>query len=79
MKNSGTVPINGWSAQWTLASGQAISQAWGGTLTSTGSNVTISNLSYNGALATGTSTTAGFLASWTSTNTLPASVTCVAS
>jgi hypothetical protein len=46
---------------WTLAGGQSISQLWNGALTVNGTAVTVKNLSYNGTLAAGASTTFGFI------------------
>jgi poly(3-hydroxybutyrate) depolymerase len=59
---AGNSPITGWTAQWTLDSGQAITQVWNGTLSSSGSTVAVRNVSYNGSLAAHASTTFGFLA-----------------
>lgn len=59
---AGASAINGWTVTWTLASGQTISQVWNGTLTTSGSTATVKNVSYNGALGAGASTTFGFLA-----------------
>ncbi|WP_305792141.1 cellulose binding domain-containing protein [Micromonospora sp. KC723] len=58
---AGNSPINGWTVRWTLGSGQSISQVWNGTLTTSGSAVTVRNVSYNGSLQPGTSTTFGFI------------------
>ncbi|MFD0820154.1 lytic polysaccharide monooxygenase [Micromonospora zhanjiangensis] len=69
--------IKGWTVRWTLASGQTISQSWGATLTTSGSSVTAKNVSYNGALSPGGSTTFGFLGSSSGSNPVPA-VTCTA-
>ncbi|MEU8268839.1 cellulose binding domain-containing protein, partial [Sphaerisporangium sp. NPDC049002] len=79
VKNTGTAAITGWTVKWTFANGQTITQIWGGTLTQTGADVTVKNASYNGALGAGASTSFGFSASWTTTNTVPATVTCTAS
>jgi len=57
--------ISGWSVKWTLASGQQVTQVWNGTLSTSGVSATVTNTSYNGALAPGTSTTFGFLANGT--------------
>ena len=54
--------VNGWSVRWTLSSGQQVTQVWNGTLSASGSNVSVTNVSYNGALGAGASTTFGFLA-----------------
>ncbi len=59
---AGSSANNGWTVKWTLGSGQAITQLWSGDLATSGSAVTVHNLSYNGALAAGASTTFGFLA-----------------
>jgi Cellulose binding domain len=79
VKNSGSTAITGWKVTWTYANGQAVSQAWSANVTQSGSSVTATNVSYNGALAAGATTTFGFLATWNnSTNAVPA-VTCTAS
>lgn len=68
-----------WSS-WTLAftfpaSGQTITQLWNGTVSQSGQNVTITNLSYNGAVPAGAfvSSEPGFNGSWTSSNPVPTS------
>ncbi|TDC85082.1 glycoside hydrolase, partial [Micromonospora sp. KC606] len=58
---AGSSPINGWTVRWSLASGQTISQLWSGTLTTSGSAVTVRNAAYNGSLAANASTTFGFI------------------
>ncbi|NUQ96776.1 MAG: alpha-galactosidase [Streptomyces sp.] len=68
---AGNAAVSGWTVKWTLDSGQTVTQVWNGTLTTSGSNVTVTNASYNGSLAAGGSTTFGFLANGTpSTPTL---------
>jgi hypothetical protein len=59
---AGTSGVNSWTARWTLASGQAITQLWNGSLTVSGPSVTVTNLSWNGSLGANGSTTFGFLA-----------------
>ncbi|WP_433088830.1 glycoside hydrolase family 6 protein [Dactylosporangium sp. CA-052675] len=59
---AGSAPISGWTVTWTLASGQSITQLWNGTLTTSGSSVTVRNQAYNGSLAAGSSTQFGFTA-----------------
>ncbi|MEU6076727.1 cellulose binding domain-containing protein [Micromonospora sp. NPDC047074] len=63
VRNSGTAPISGWTARFTLAAGQAISQAWNARLTQSGAEVTARNVEWNGALAPGAQATFGFLGS----------------
>ncbi|MCZ7436916.1 alpha-L-fucosidase [Micromonospora sp. WMMC241] len=72
---AGSTPINGWTVTWTFPDGQTIQQMWNGTYTQNGSSVSVRNVSYNGSLAAGASTTFGFLASWNGTNNPPTNVT----
>ncbi|MEV6815052.1 lytic polysaccharide monooxygenase [Micromonospora sp. NPDC051296] len=74
---AGSAAIRGWRVTWTYANGQQISQAWNATVSSSGSTVTATNVSYNGSLGAGASTTFGFLASITGTNSTP-TLTCTA-
>jgi mannan endo-1,4-beta-mannosidase len=75
---AGSAAISSWTVTWTFANGQAVTQFWSTAITSSGSSVTAKNVSYNGSLAAGASTTFGFLASSTGTNTAP-TPTCTAS
>ncbi|MEV0732624.1 cellulase family glycosylhydrolase [Polymorphospora sp. NPDC050346] len=77
-------PLNGWSLTWTFPSGQQVTQAWNANVTSSGANVTATNVSYNGALATNVTVSFGFNGSSTGANTAPSSfalngVTCTGS
>ncbi|MFG1807726.1 arabinofuranosidase catalytic domain-containing protein [Streptomyces sp. NPDC049040] len=68
---AGSTAVNGWTVHWTLANGQTITQVWNGTLTTSGSSVSVKNADYNGTLQPSASTTFGFLANGTpSTPTL---------
>ncbi|MBP2705498.1 cellulose binding domain-containing protein [Microbispora sp. RL4-1S] len=58
---AGSSAINGWTVKWTWTGGQTISQAWSGDLSTSGSEVTVRNVSYNGSIAAGGSTSFGFL------------------
>ncbi|MEU7753479.1 cellulose binding domain-containing protein [Micromonospora sp. NPDC049171] len=71
---AGTAAINGWTVRWELNNGQRIDQVWSGTLSTSGSTATVRNVSYNGSLAAGATTSFGFLASGTPATTSP---TCV--
>ena len=66
-------PINGWTLTWTYAAGQTVTQAWNATVTQSGSRVTATNVSYNGALGTGAGTSFGFNGSWNGSNPAPTS------
>lgn len=72
---AGNAAITSWVVRWTFANGQTISNLWNGALTTSGSGITVRNLSYNGSLAANASTTFGFNASAGSTNPIPA-LTC---
>lgn len=68
--------LSGWKVSWPLASGQSISNVWGGRSSVSGGTATVTNEAWNGALTAGGSTTVGFTASGApSTPT----VTCTAS
>src|SRR5262249_29170724 len=74
--NNGSSAINGWTLRWTYANGQVISQLWNGTVSQTGSAVTVTNVSYNPTIAAHTTVDLGFLASWNNTtNAAPTSFT----
>ena len=73
--NSGTAAISGWKLAWTFTGGQAISQLWNGSVTQSGTAVTVTNASWNGSIAAGGSQSVGFLASWTGSNPAPAAFT----
>ena len=77
--NASSVASTGWTATFTFANGQQVSQAWNATVTQSGATVTARNASYNGGLSPGASTTFGYLATWNNvTNAVPA-VTCTLS
>ncbi|MDP9796312.1 chitin-binding protein [Catenuloplanes nepalensis] len=62
---AGSAAIKGWRVTWTLPSGQAISQSWNATVTTSGTTATATNAAYNGALNAGASTSFGFIAGGT--------------
>jgi endoglucanase len=65
---AGSAAINGWTVTGPIS---GITQLWSGTLTTSGSTATVKNLSWNGSLAAGATTTFGFTSSSTaSTPTL---------
>ena len=64
---------NGWTLTFTFTNGQAITQGWGGVFTSSGSDVTVRNETWNGNVPTGASASPGFIGSWTGSNNPPTS------
>ncbi|WP_179155409.1 cellulose binding domain-containing protein, partial [Microbispora sp. GKU 823] len=75
---AGGSAIKGWTVTWTYADGQTVTNAWNATVTGSGAGVTARNMSYNGSLGAGASTTFGFLGSWNGTNSVP-TLSCTAS
>jgi hypothetical protein len=74
---AGSAAISRWTVTWMYANGQTVTQAWGATIASSGSTVTAANVSYNGTVAAGASTTFGFIGTWNGTNGVP-TPTCAA-
>jgi lysophospholipase L1-like esterase len=74
--NTGTTATTGWTVTLTFPAGQRITQIWGGRTGSTASPYTITNESYNGALASNVSTTFGFLATSSGADNSP-TATCI--
>jgi hypothetical protein len=75
--STGTAPITGWTAGFTLAgTAETIASSWNATVTQTGRQVTAVNASYDGSIAAGGSTTFGIVVNGSS-STLSA-LSCVA-
>jgi lysophospholipase L1-like esterase len=66
-------PLTSWTLTWPFASGQTVTQLWGGTVTQTGTVVAVRNAAWNGTVATGGTASFGFNGSWTGSNPVPAS------
>ncbi|MEV6301181.1 cellulose-binding domain-containing protein [Actinoplanes sp. NPDC051861] len=65
-------PISGWTLTWAFGAGQRVTQAWGATVTQTGSQVSAGNASWNAALPANGSASFGFNGSWSGSNPSPA-------
>ncbi|MEU0560300.1 polysaccharide deacetylase family protein [Dactylosporangium sp. NPDC006015] len=72
---AGNAAISRWTVRWTFANGQTITQLWNGTLSTSGSAVTVTNVSYNGAVPANGTTSFGFTGTWNGTNAVP-TLTC---
>jgi rhamnogalacturonan endolyase len=69
-------PITGWTLTWTYSAGQVVGQFWNATVTQSGTQVSATNVSYNGAVATNGTAAFGFNASWNnSSNPVPTAFT----
>jgi cellulase/cellobiase CelA1 len=73
--NTGRTAINGWTLALAFPGDQHITSAWNGTATQSGENLTITNASYNGAIAPGGNTSVGFQGTWTTSDAPPARFT----
>jgi hypothetical protein len=75
IQNTGSTAWSGWDLTWTYTNGQVITGLWNGAENQSGGNVTVRNLSYNGAVPAGGSYNGvGFTGTWNNTtNAVPAS------
>ncbi|MEV5386747.1 cellulose binding domain-containing protein [Streptomyces sp. NPDC052721] len=64
--------LSGWQLTFDFAGGQKVSQGWNAKWSQSGTTVTAAGEGWNGALGTGASVSAGFLASWSGSNPAPA-------
>ena len=76
--NTGSAATNSWKVSWTFGGNQTITNTWNAGISASGSAVTATSLSYNGAIQPGQQTTFGFQASYSGSNASPA-LTCIAS
>ncbi|SNT09394.1 cellulose 1,4-beta-cellobiosidase [Streptosporangium subroseum] len=74
LKNLGD-PLTNWTLGFNFSAGQQLQQGWSATWAQSGTAVTAKNLSWNGALATGASTSIGFNGSSTGSNPKPTAFT----
>ncbi|MEU3452962.1 cellulose binding domain-containing protein [Micromonospora sp. NPDC006766] len=73
--NTGSSTINGWTLAYNLPSGQQITSSWNATVTQSGSAVTAKNVSYNGTLTPGGSTSFGYQGTLKGTYSSPTAFT----
>src|SRR5438045_1226766 len=66
-------PLTSWTLRFAFPNGQMVAQGWSATWTQSGADVTATNLSWNGSLGTGASTSIGFNGTWTGSNPEPTS------
>ena len=69
--NPGTAATSGWNVSYSWPGSQTITQIWNADETQSGAAVSATNLSYNGDLSAGGSTTFGLLGSGTAPSSLP--------
>ncbi|MEU1753038.1 PHB depolymerase family esterase [Micromonospora matsumotoense] len=73
--NTATTTLNGWSLGFALPAGQVITSGWNASYSPSSGQVTATNVSYNGTLAPGASTTIGFQANHTGNAAAPTAFT----
>ena len=66
-----TAAVSSWSLTFDFAGGQKVNQGWNATWSQSGTTVTATNESWNGSLGTGSSVSAGFVASRSGGNAAP--------
>jgi endoglucanase len=69
--NAGTSTVNGWTLTWTFGGDQHIGNAWNGTVTQSGQNVTAHDAGYNASIPPGGGVDVGFTATYSASNAAP--------
>lgn len=67
--------VTTWNLTWSFGAGQTITQLWNGSVTQTGSQVTVTNAPYNGTIETGGNVSFGFNGAWNGSNPTPSGFT----
>ena len=73
--NTGSSAVNGWSLGFTLPSGQAVTNSWNATLSGSSGALTARNVSHNGSIPAGGSTSFGFQGTYSGSFATPSSFT----
>jgi len=60
LKNTSSQPLSGWKLTWSFAGDQRVTNLWDGTYTQSGKRVSVTNASYDAAIAPSASVTVGF-------------------
>jgi cellulase/cellobiase CelA1 len=75
LTNTGSAAISGWTLRWTMPSGHTVASLWGGTVSSSGANVTVANPDWNRTIAAGANVQIGFIGSGDGATSTPSSFT----
>jgi endoglucanase len=73
--NTGGTAINGWTLRFSFAGDQKITSFWNTTITQSGTAVTATNVSFNGAIPAAGSVSIGFQGTFTTSDTSPTAFT----
>ncbi|MGW3892023.1 GH12 family glycosyl hydrolase domain-containing protein [Micromonospora chokoriensis] len=71
--NTGSSAINGWTLNYSLPSGQTVTNAWNATVSQSGSAVTARNVGHNGSIAPGGTASFGYQGSLNGAYSSPSS------
>ncbi len=74
--NSGSTALTAWTVTWTFGGDQKVTSGWSSSQVQSLEYVTASNLSYNGSVAVGSSTSFGLQGTWSASDAAPTGVTC---
>jgi hypothetical protein len=75
LTNTGTSAWPSWTATFAFPGDERVSNAWNAAVTQNGATVTANNVSYNGNVAPGASTTFGFQGTWSAGSASPTAFT----
>jgi len=67
--------LTGWDLRFSFGAGQSVTQLWNGTVSQSGSAVSVRNAAYNGSVPTNGTASFGFIGTFTGSNPAPASFT----
>jgi len=67
--------VNGWTVGWTFPSGQKVTNLWNGTLTQSGSTVSVKDAGWNASVRKGGTASFGFNGTWSGANAVPTQFT----
>jgi endo-1,4-beta-xylanase len=73
--NTSSSALSSWTLKFTFPGDQKITSDFNGTASQSGANATLTNASYNGSIAAGSSVTVGFQGTWTNSDAVPTSFT----
>src|SRR6185312_12453806 len=74
--DTGNSPLNSWKLTWTFPGDTKITSMWAGLYSQTGAAVTVTNASYDGTIAPGSSVEVGFDGTYTSNDAVPTGIAC---
>ncbi|MBO9555983.1 cellulase family glycosylhydrolase [Cellulomonas sp.] len=67
--------VNGWTVGWTFPSGQKVTNLWNGTVTQSGSTVSVKDAGWNASVRKGGTASFGFNGTWSGANAVPTQFT----